>query len=247
MKISIITVCYQSCQTLKYAIESVLSQTRCDIEYIVVDGGSKDGTVDLIKSYSGISKWVSEPDKGIYDAMNKGILMATGDYVGFLHADDLLAHSSIISELSSLLIESQADVVYGDLEYVQKEDVTKIVRYWKSCEFVPSLLPMGWMPPHPTVYVKRELFNTVGLFNVIYKIAADYDFMLRLFGSPSIKAAYMPQVIVKMRVGGTSNRSLINIIKKSREDYRAIRSNKIGGVFTLFNKNFSKISQFFKR
>lgn len=248
MKISIITVCYQSGATLRQAIESVLSQQDADIEYIVVDGGSTDGTVAMLEGYgASISKWVSEPDKGIYDAMNKGLLMATGDLVGFLHADDLLAHPRIIAQMAQAADELKADVVYGDLVYVQKENPHQVVRYWQSCAFEPKLLKRGWMPPHPTVYVRRHLYDTMGLFDLRFRIAADYDLMLRLFRAPGLKTVYLPQVMVRMRVGGASNRSLKNIIRKSKEDYQALRKNHVGGIVALMVKNLSKVGQFFKR
>ncbi len=248
MKVSIITVCYQSANTLGDAIDSVLSQQDVDIEFIVVDGGSSDGTVELLKEYgTRINQWVSERDGGIYDAMNKGVRMATGDWIGFLHADDLLAHSRIIADMLDVVVKTNADVVYGDLVYVQKDNSQQIVRYWKSEDFSLRLLPKGWMPPHPTVYVRRELFVKTGLFNVEYRISADYDFLLRLLSTPSIRVAYIPQIMVRMRVGGASNRSIGNIIRKSKEDYLALRRNHIGGIGALLYKNLSKIGQFFKR
>lgn len=248
MKVSIITVCYQSAHTLRDAINSVLAQQGVDIEFIVVDGGSSDGTVELLKEYgTRINQWVSERDGGIYDAMNKGVRMATGDWIGFLHADDLLAHSRIIADMLDVVAKTNADVVYGDLVYVQKDNSQQIVRYWKSEDFSPRLLPKGWMPPHPTVYVRRELFVKTGLFNVEYRISADYDFLLRLLSTPSIRVAYIPQIMVRMRVGGASNRSIGNIIRKSKEDYLALRRNHIGGIGALLYKNLSKIGQFFKR
>lgn len=248
MIVSIITVCYQSAHTLSDAIDSVLTQQDVDIEFIVVDGGSSDGTVELLKEYgTRINQWVSERDGGIYYAMNKGVRMATGDLIGFLHADDLLAHSRIIADMLDVVAKTNADVVYGDLVYVQKDNSQQIVRYWKSEDFSPRLLPKGWMPPHPTVYARRELFVKTGLFNVEYRISADYDFLLRLLSTPSIRVAYFPQIMVRMRVGGASNRSIGNIIRKSKEDYLALRRNHIGGIGALLYKNLSKIGQFFKR
>ncbi len=248
VKVTIITVCYQSAHTLRDAIDSVLCQQGVDIEFVVVDGRSSDGTVELLKEYgSRITRWVSEPDGGIYDAMNKGVSMATGDLIGFLHADDLLAHSRIIADMLDIVEKNNADVIYGDLVYVQKDNPAQIVRYWKSKPFVLSLLRKGWMPPHPTVYIRKELFDKTGFFNVTYRISADYDFLLRLLSTPSIRVAYLPQIVVRMRVGGASNRSIGNIIRKSKEDYWALHRNQIGGIGALLNKNFSKIGQFFKR
>jgi glycosyltransferase len=248
MKISIITVTFNAAETLEAAILSVLNQTHSDIEYIIVDGGSKDASLSIIENYSTqITKWLSEPDNGIYDAMNKGIDLATGDYIGFLHADDILATNDIINAIVSKAIESNADVLYGDLEYTLKSDPTKVVRYWKSSEFVPKKLKSGWMPPHPTLYVSKKLFNQVGKFDLSYKISSDYEFILRLFSYPGLKAIYLNKLMVKMRIGGESNRSIGNIIRKSAEDYRALQHNKIGGIVPLVLKNTSKLSQFILR
>lgn len=247
-KISIITVTYQSEGTLGTAIESVLGQTYANIEYIIVDGASKDNTADLVKSYgNGIAQFVSEPDHGIYNAMNKGLGMATGDVIGFLHADDILASPHTIEEIAQTFEKSEIGAVYGDLEYIDKSNTQKVIRYWKSQAFELPLLRKGWMPPHPTLYIKKEWIDKTGQFNEKYRIAADYDYILRLFKSPSLIVAYIPHTIVKMRVGGASNQSLRNIYLKSKEDYLALRRNKIGGWVTLLFKNLSKIEQFVKR
>lgn len=243
MKISIITACYNADATIERTIKSVLNQSYKNIEYIIVDGGSRDKTLEIIERYShGISNMVSEPDKGIYDALNKGITLATGDFIGFLHADDAFASSQIIEKITQFATNS--DAVYGDLQYVSEND--KVIRHWESGLFSLKALKRGWMPPHPTLYIKRELYNQIGHFNLEYKIASDYDLMLRLLSVPNLKVAYLPEVVVLMRVGGASNKSLSNIIKKSKEDYKAIKRNKIGGFWTLFMKNFGKIGQFFK-
>ncbi len=248
IKISIITVTYQSVNTLGDTMTSVFSQTYPNIEYIIVDGGSTDGTVDLIKQHeSKIARWVSEPDGGIYDAMNKGITMASGDIIGFLHADDLLASPNVIEMIANCFNSQSVDAVYGDLEYVQKEDVTKVVRFWKSQPFSKNILKRGWMPPHPTLYVSKAAYGEIGVFKTSYRISADYDFILRLFLSPMFTFGYINNVFVKMRLGGTSNRSIKNIIRKSKEDFHAINSNKAGGLRTLLMKNIGKLHQFFVR
>lgn len=245
MKISVITICYNSAHSIGDAIQSVLAQTYPNVEYIVVDGKSKDTTVEVIKSFeSGISKFVSEPDKGIYDALNKGIKMATGDVIGFMHSDDLYANNEILTKVAALFEKEKTDSVYGDLEYVYKDDTSKVLRYWKSGTFSISKLRMGWMPPHPTFYVRREVYEKYGLFNINLKISADYDTMLRFLGKHRITTAYLPEVMVRMRVGGASNRSLKNIIRKSKEDYQAIKDNSFGSVFTLIFKNLRKVTQF---
>ncbi len=245
MKISIITIAYNSGHSIADAIQSVLNQDYADIEYIIVDGKSKDNTVEVVKSFgSRISKFVSEPDKGIYDALNKGIRMATGDVIGFMHSDDLFANNQIISKVAAVFLEKDVDSVYGDLQYVFKNDTNRVLRYWKSGKFSIRRLKMGWMPPHPTFYVKKKVYDQYGLFNTDFRIAADYDTMLRFLGKYRISTAYLPEVMVKMRVGGASNRSLKNIIKKTKEDMQAIRDNQFGSVFTLAFKNLRKVTQF---
>jgi glycosyltransferase len=235
MKVSIITIAYNSGHAIADAINSVVSQTYNDIEYIIVDGKSKDNTVEIVKSFGNkISKFVSEPDKGIYDALNKGISMATGDIVGFMHSDDLFANNEIIEHVVEKFKQNDSDSLYGDLQYVYKENTDKVLRYWKSGTYTIRKLKMGWMPPHPTFYVKRWVYEKYGGFNIDMGIAADYDTMLRFLGKYRISTQYLPEVMVKMRVGGASNRSLKNIIKKSSEDWDAF-------------KNLNKVTQFIKR
>jgi glycosyltransferase len=245
MKISIITIAYNSGHSIADAINSVLSQTYTDIEYIIVDGKSKDNTVEVVKSFGDrISKFVSEPDKGIYDALNKGVRMATGDVIGFMHSDDLFASDTIIEKVAEIFKNHDTDSLYGDLQYVYKNDTNKVLRYWKSGKFTIGRLRRGWMPPHPTFYVKKKIYDLHGVFNTDFRIAADYDTMLRFLGKYRITTHYLPEVMVKMRVGGASNRSLKNIIKKSKEDMKAIRDNEFGSVLTLVLKNLRKLTQF---
>lgn len=245
MKISLITVTYNSCITLKDTIESVRRQGLKELEYIIVDGGSADGTVELLsQSTDVVTRWISEPDKGIYDGLNKGVAMATGDLIGIIHADDVLAVSDTLKSIISVYESNPFDLLYADLMYVSAENPDKVIRYWKSGLFEFQKLRKGWMPPHPTVYFSRDVLNRVGYFDTTYAIAADYDWMLRCLSLPDIKVAYLPQVTVKMRLGGASNRSLKNLVKKSYEDYKAIKRHSIGGIGTLFYKNFSKLGQF---
>jgi len=247
MKISIITSVYNNKETIEDAIKSVLAQTYQDIEYVVVDGGSTDGTLDVIGKYKDkIDIFISEPDKGIYDGLNKGVGLATGDVVAFLHSDDLYSSETIIEEIVKEFEASGVDGVYGDLIYTPKEDTSKVLRYWKSKEFDMSLLKKGWMPAHPTLFLKKSVYDKYGSFDLSFKIAGDYDFMLRVL-SAGIKVSYLSKVFYKMRVGGESNKSLKNIIIKSKEDLRALRKNNVGGFWTLFIKNFSKIGQFLKK
>ena len=248
MKISIITSVYNNQETIKDAMDSVLSQTYENIEYIIVGGASTDGTVEIVQSYGDkISKFISEKDKGIYDGLNKGISLATGDIIAFLHSDDIYASDSIIEEVVlTFKSDKSLDGVYGDLVYTPKADTDKVLRYWKSKEFDSSLLKNGWMPAHPTLFLKREVYERFGGFDLSFRIAADYDFMLRVL-SGGIKVKYLPEVLYKMRVGGESNKSIKNIILKSKEDLKALKKNNIGGVGTLVYKNLSKVIQFVNR
>ena len=246
MKVSIITACYNSTSTIEKTIESLAAQTYINIEYIVIDGKSKDDTIALIEKHEDvISHWISEKDKGIYDALNKGIKLSNGDVLGFVHSDDLLASPLIVSEIVEKISKENLDGVYGNLNYVQKSNVNKIVRKWKSNDFDYELLKKGWMPAHPTFFLKKSVYEKHGLFNLNYSISADYDFMIRVLSDKSLKFGYLPKVITKMRVGGESNRSLKNIILKTKEDYLIIKRNNIGNFLTLIRKNITKIKQFF--
>ena len=246
LTISIITVCYNSSKTILDTIKSVNLQSYKYIEHVFIDGLSTDNTTEIIRSNSKKTNLIiSEEDSGLYDAINKGVLNATGDIIALLHSDDIFSSSEIILDLIEKIQNENLDGVYGDLQYVDKINTNKIIRFWKSCEFNPNLLRKGWMPAHPTLILKKEVYLKHGVFDKSFKIAADYDFMLRIFKDSNLKFGYLPKVVNKMRVGGASNRSLKNIIKKSKEDYRAIRSNNIGGFITLVLKNTSKIKQFF--
>ncbi len=246
MKVSIVTVSYNSSKTIKDTIFSVNSQTHPSIEHIFIDGASTDDTLEIIKTTSHRQNIiVSEKDSGIYNAMNKGISNSSGDIIGFLHSDDIFHSKEVISDLVNKIQDENLDGVYGDLQYVDKVNPNKIIRSWKSCQFKQNLLRKGWMPAHPTLFLKREIYLKHGVFNTSFKISADYDFILRIFKDQNLKSGYLPKIVTKMRVGGASNRSLKNIFKKTKEDYCVIRLNKIGNLMTLFLKNASKIKQFF--
>ncbi len=248
MKISIITSVYNNQETIAEAMASVLGQTYPNIEYIIVDGGSTDGTVDIIKAYQDrLGAFISEPDNGIYDGLNKGIKLATGDVIGFLHSDDLYQDNTVIEKVALAFKDNSIDSAYGDLTYVNKNDPSKVIRYWKSGKFTLKKLRRGWMPPHPTFFVKRSVYEQQGVFDTSFKIAADYDLMLRFLGKSGISTYYIPRVLIKMRVGGESNKSLKNVLKKSKEDLQAMKNNNIGGVFSLVVKNLSKLQQFVKK
>lgn len=247
MKVSLITITYNSAATLEDTIRSVVSQTYKDIEYIIVDGGSTDGTMEIVERYSArISKVVSEKDKGLYDALNKGIKMATGDVVGIIHSDDFYTNNEVIAQVVSTLEKSQADAVYADLYYVDKEDTSKIFRKWKSGAYRHGLFLNGWMPPHPTLFVKRSCYEAYGLFNLGLGSAADYEMCLRLIHKHKIKLAYLPEFIIKMRVGGKSNASVKNRLLANQNDRKAWQVNGLKPRFyTLYLKPLRKIFQFF--
>ena len=247
MRISIIVSVFNNEDTIFDAINSIVLQNYDDIECIVVDAASTDGTIGIIKRFGDwVDTFVSEPDKGIYDGLNKGISLATGDVIAFLHSDDIYANETVISDVVDLF-DDDTQGVYGDLVYTDKVDMNKVFRYWKSCDFSPILLSRGWMPPHPTLFLRREVYQKYGAFDTSFKIAGDYDFMLRIL-KDNIVVKYLPQVIYRMRVGGESNSSIKNILDKSIEDLRAMRKNKINNpFFALFYKNVSKIMQLVRR
>ena len=248
MKISIITAVYNSRETIASALDSVLEQTGADYELVVIDGESTDGTLEVLRHYADrVAVLVSEPDRGIYDALNKGIQRASGEVVGFLHSDDLFADSHVLSRVANAFTDPEVIAVYGDLLYVRKDNPDQVVRYWQSGMFSKRRLAWGWMPPHPTLYVRRHMYQKHGLFDTSFRIAADYDFVLRLLGREGVAVRYIPEVLVKMRVGGASNRSLRNIVQKSSEDLRALRHNRVGGFGALIWKNLSKLPQFLGR
>lgn len=247
VKISVITAVFNNHETVGAALDSVLSQSHPQVEVIVIDGMSTDGTRDVLDGYSKrIDIYLREPDDGIYDALNKGIELATGDVVGFLHADDLMADEGVLARVAEAFADPTIEAVYGDLVYVRRDDEMQIVRTWTAGAFEPDKLGWGWMPPHPTFYVRREVYQRLGAFDATYRIAADYDCMLR-FLTRGVRVAYVPHLLVRMRVGGVSNRSISNMVVKSSEDFRTLRSHGLGGVRGLLGKNLRKLPQFFIR
>lgn len=245
VKLSIITATWNSAATLPYTLKSLQEQTSKEFESILVDGASTDSTLEIIKSSSVVTRWVSEKDKGIYDALNKGISLAKGEYVGFLHSDDVFASVSSIKQMLDHIDICQPDAFYADLQYVKKDNISHVVRHWASGEFKYRKLRWGWMPPHPTFYMKKSLYEKFGFFDLSYNIAADYESLVRYLYVSKVVPSYLPEVIVKMRIGGASNRSLANIVWKSKEDSRVMRNAGIPLVRGMLGKNFSKIPQFF--
>ena len=245
LKITLITVAYNSAATIADTLASVAAQTHAEIEHIVIDGQSTDATIEIVRRHGAhVSTLVSEPDDGIYDAMNKGIALATGELIGFLNADDVLNGNDAVSSVARAAATG-CEVVYADLVYVRNDDLDRVVRHWRSGGFRRSRLRFGWMPPHPTFYVRRELLREVGGFDTSFRIAADYDFMLRCLARPAVKVSYVPQVLVRMRTGGVSNAGLSSMLRKSREDLVALRRHSIGGLLTLVAKNLRKLPQYF--
>lgn len=242
MKLSVLTVSCNSRDTIKYTINSVLSQTYNNIEYIIIDGGSTDGTADLVKSYGkNINKFLSEKDNGIYNAMNKGIKLSSGDIIGFLNSDDVYFDDSIINKVVNIFENEKVDCVYGDLVYVSENN--KIKRYWKSGNFNLKSFKNGWMPPHPSFFVKKDVYEKYGGFNENYRISADYELMVRLLYKNKISTFYLPEILVKMKTGGVSNK-LSQTFKRLKEDYEIMKEYDLGGFGVMFKKRFYKISQY---
>lgn len=213
-----------------------------------MDGASSDGTLGAIERHHHTRmRMTSEPDAGIYDALNKGIQRASGDVIGVLHSDDLFADDRVIERVAQRFDSGDLDCVYSDLDYVSSKDSQTVVRHWKAGVFKPSKLRYGWMPPHPTLFVRRAALERYGPYDTDYRIAADYKLMLKLFKTEGIKVAYIPEVLVRMRLGGASNQSLRHLLRKSSEDYRALRQTNTGGAITLAFKNARKIGQFLRR
>ena len=244
MKISVITVVYNRASTIEEAVRSVQSQDHPDVEHVLVDGASTDCTLDILESLARPADiLVSEPDSGIYNAIQKGIGLATGDVIGLMHSDDSFADDRVLSRVAEAFETPGANAVYGDLDYVDQDHRERIIRHWRAGRFTAGKLRRGWMPPHPTLYLKREVIDRLGGYDESYSIAADYDAILRYFSDADLLPVYIPEVLVKMRTGGASNQNLRKIIRKSREDYRALRANNLGGVTTVIWKNLRKAHQ----
>ena len=230
MKVSIITVAFNSAKTITGTIESVLSQDYPEIEYIIVDGNSSDDTVSIIRRYEGrIAKWISEKDHGMYDAMNKGIAMATGDIIGILNSDDMYMNNHVVTEMVDLMQTTKSQVAFADLILVDQIDENKILRYYDSSHFHPNKFRFGWMPAHPTVFVRREIYQIVGPFAIDYQIAADYELMIRMLAIQKASYAYLPKPVVRMRSGGASTAGLTRNWILNKEIVRACNEN---GIYT---------------
>lgn len=247
--VSVLTVTKNSQKTIKDCLLSVDKQTYPNVEHIVVDGSSDDDTLNLVSKFK-LSRGavLSEPDKGIYDALNKALKLANGEIIGFLHSDDVFADNAVIETVINKMVIENVDGIYGDLVYVAKNDKKKIIRTWKSSQFSPEKLYMGWMPPHPTLFLKASWYKRLGGFDDSFKISADYKFILKLFTSESFSVAHISKVLIFMSMGGVSNKSFKNVIYKMKEDWSAlevISSNPLQKLITLVVKSLSKLKQLF--
>ncbi len=248
LRISIITVCYNSADTIEATIQSVIAQDYKNIEYIIIDGGSTDKTLEIVNCYQrNITRIVSEKDEGIYFAINKGVALATGDIVALLHADDFYANNTVISTVVNAFQQNKVDTVYGDLQYVDRFQSEKVIRNWKAGAYSVDLFLKGWMPPHPTFFVRRACYTAFGAYNTVLTSSADYELILRLLYKHRCSIFYIPEVLVKMRVGGQSNKSLMNRIHANLEDKKAWKLNDLKPhLLTFIRKPLSKLGQFFK-
>lgn len=252
LKISIVTVSFNSEKTLADTIYSVLSQTYPDIEYILVDGSSKDNTLDIIRTYesqfNGRMKWISEPDRGLYDAMNKGIRMATGDVVGILNSDDFFTSNDVLEKVAECFADNDVDAVYGDIHFVRSDDLNRCVRYYSSRIFRRGLMRLGFIPAHPSFYCHRECFEKYGCYKTDYKIAADFDLLLRFIYVHRIRIKYLPVDMVTMRLGGASTSGLKSRMTGMKEHLRSFRENGVKtNRFLLSLRYFYKLTEYFRK
>jgi glycosyltransferase involved in cell wall biosynthesis len=249
VKISVITVALNSAPTIVDTLRSVAAQTHPDVEHIIVDGGSTDGTLELIGSESiPVAKLISESDAGIYDAMNKGVSLAKGEIVGFLNSDDVFSDNYVLAKIAKAFCDPTIGVAYGDLVFVGRYDTDRVVRYWKSSVYTPGLCATGWMPPHPTLYARRSVYAKCGNFDLSFRLFADFEMALRMFEEWRVPSVYLPEVLVRMRMGGVSTRSFMRVFTNNREASRACRMHGFsGGTIFILNKLLAKLPQLWRR
>jgi glycosyltransferase involved in cell wall biosynthesis len=249
VKLSVVTVCQNARATIAEAVESVHGQTYADVEHIVVDGASDDGTLDVLEKHrNGITTLISEPDDGLYFAMNKGIEAATGDYIGFLNSDDVYHHERVLESIANALADGKHEAAHADLVYVRRDNPSRVVRYWNSKPYTPGMFEAGWHPAHPTLFVKTGLLKELRGFNTGYRYHADFDLMVRLFVDRGVTSVYIPEVLVRMRTGGQSTSSPGNIYKGNRESWNIARRFGIARTpFWVARKLGYRVAQYFRR
>jgi len=250
LKISIITVSYNSQATIKDTIDSVASQTYKNVEHLVIDGASTDSTMTIVQNSPGITKYLSQPDQGIYDAMNKGVTIATGDVVGILNSDDFYADDGVLSQVADIFQNPEIEACYADLIYVDQHDTSKVIRYWKSCNYHDGLFEKGWMPAHPTFFVRRQVYEQYGHFDLAFPRQADFELTMRFLAVHQVKSIYIPKIWIKMRTGGVSNNSISGVLKGNREAYRACKKNGLNishPFIFIARKILSRIPQYFSK
>lgn len=242
-------MCYNSEKTIRNTLESVANQENVNVEHLLIDGASTDNTVNIIQQYGSVTKLLSEPDKGIYDAMNKGIALADGDVIGTLNADDFYANDKVLAEVAKVFLDPSIEACYADLVYVRQNNVNQIVRFWKSKDYEPGLFKSGWMPAHPTFFVRKSVYNKFGDFDLSYKIAADFELLFRFIEKNAIKTQYLPRVLVKMRLGGTTNKNISNIVRQNKEIASILIKQYTNFSTTKFilTKLLNRLLQFFRR
>jgi len=245
--VSIVTIAYNSADTIRDTLISVAQQDYPNIEHVIIDGASKDNTIDIVRQFPNIKTIISERDNGLYDAMNKGIRHSKGDIIGILNSDDFYVSPTVISEVVQKMTGDHAEALYADLVFVNRKNTDLVFRYWHAGKFKPSHFLYGWMPPHPTFFVFRDLYDQLGVFKTQLTYSADYELMLRFLYKQKISVSYLPKVIVKMRMGGVSNASLSNRLKANKEDREAWRLNQLRPLFfTHWLKPVRKIIQFMR-
>jgi glycosyltransferase involved in cell wall biosynthesis len=249
MKISIITTVFNAVTTIEDTIRSVINQTHTDFEHIIVDGSSTDGTLDVVDEYrTHIARILSEPDRGVYDGMNKGLRMATGDVIGFLNADDIYANDDVLAHVAEVMSDSHIDACYADLVYVDKDDPQRVVRYWKSQPYTEGLFLKGWMPAHPTFFVRRSVYERLGGFDLTYPRQSDFELTMRFMHVNNINTVYVPEIFVRMRTGGLSNSSWRGVLKGNLEAYWACKKHAPRTTpFFMIKKIISRFPQFLSR
>lgn len=249
VKISVITVVFNGADTIEDTLRSVAAQTHPDVEHIVVDGGSTDGTREILARYGDrLARVVSEPDHGIYDAMNKGIALATGDVVGTLNADDMYMDDGVLAKVAQTFADQSVEACYADLIYVDREDTHRIIRYWTSRPYKEGLFRRGWIPAHPTFFVRSAVYERCGMFDPEFKIQSDFELTMRFLSICGIRSVYIPKIFVRMRMGGTTNKKLSNIIKGNLESYRALRKHGVRVTPLFFVvKILSRLPQFLNK